>query len=383
MPDSKRFSLAQTKQSKEGFSGFVVITTARRAVPFICGVAAKLNDSNGVIRDIIVGNTSDYARVIKPKYVTPDVFKSFLVIDEFDNFVDSDLYIGDAFTKATATASFPAVLPFLKNADEATEYVVCQLPGSCLLMGGCAVPVGKKVDTNVGLFEEMSPDHARWYDLALDKFDKAAHDIIIANLSAMATHVPKIKRGQEYIAASKFQVFSLDDEEEEELEKVLSAVQLEMENAAATNAGKARAHAAEMAPIPKHVRGLAAKDDNDQSLATKTTATGSTAAPQTSTVMKGCRLMLSLSNMKDGTNYGPILNTDGKVILPFLSSFFSVVWDSILTILSTYSLPFRKFLRLPTKNGSLNWHASSSKPPRSCGPKNPHPRRLISTCHLL
>ena len=70
-------------------------------------------------------------------------------------------------------------------------------------MGGCAVPVGEKVDTNVGLFEEMAPDHARWYDLALDKFDKAAHDIIITNLSAMATHVPKIKRGQEYIAASR------------------------------------------------------------------------------------------------------------------------------------------------------------------------------------
>ena len=39
----------------------------------------------------------------------------------------------------------------------------------------------------------------------------------------MATHVPKIKRDQEYISASKFQVFSLGDEEEEELEKELAA----------------------------------------------------------------------------------------------------------------------------------------------------------------
>ena len=95
-----------------------------------------------------------------------------------------------------------------------------------------------------------------------------------------------------------------------------------MENAAATNAGKARASAAEMAPIPKHVRGLAAKDNDDQSLATKTTATGSVSAPQTSTVTKGCRLMLSLSKMKDGANYGPFLNMDGKIILTFPSFFF-------------------------------------------------------------
>ena len=138
----------------------------------------------------------------------------------------------------------------------------------------------------------------------------------------MGSHVLKIMRGQEYIAASKHQVFSLDEDKEEELEKEIAAVQLGMENAAATNTGKARAIAAEVAPIPKLVCGRTPKDDDDYSLATKTTATGSTSVPHTSTVMKTTRLMLALGNAKDGKTYDPIINTDGKVILiiPFFLS---------------------------------------------------------------
>ena len=160
---------------------------------------------------------------------------------------------------------------------------------------------------------------------ALEKFSKATHDIVIINLTTMGTHLPKTKHGQEYISASKFQVFSLNNEEEEKLEKELAAVQLDMENAATTSTGKARANAAEMAPIPKHVRGLTTKDNNDQSLATKTTATGSTSAPQTSTVLKGTHMVLSLCNTKDGITYGPIINTDGKVILIIPSFLFGVL----------------------------------------------------------
>ena len=107
-----------------------------------------------------------------------------------------------------------------------------------------------------------------------------------------------------------------------------------MENASTTSTDKARESAAEMAPIPKHVRGLTTKDDDDQSLATKTTATGSTSAPQINTVMKGTCMFLALCNVKDGVPYGPILNTDGMVILIILFFLFCVlmIYSNLITL---------------------------------------------------
>ena len=49
--------------------------------------------------------------------------------------------------------------------------------------------------------------------------------------------------------------------------------------------------------------------------------------------MKGTRMLLALCNSKDGITYGPILNTDGKVIL--VISFF--LFQDLVILFQSFS----------------------------------------------
>jgi hypothetical protein len=315
---AKRLANAMTLNCSDGRVGIVVLTTSRRAVSISLTTKGTLAG-----REVIVGTASNHAAQPKLVHVTTEITKDVLVLREASWFDEADAdapHVGETFTKETAAADFPTIVPFLKSDDDATEYAVGSYPASHLFGakdGETVGPNGKSVDEVQGQCEEHSMDLSHWYE-AMCGFNKQAHDALVAAATAMKTHLPKCKpRGVAYASNGLVVVTRLsDDDEDGDLHAASAAILLACETTAAANIKLAAEIAAENAfnatAIPRSVRrGLDSGSGDDDGTLTTCTAAGGTSAKQ----MMSARLLIVHSNETGGVHYGPKVSEEGEEIL--------------------------------------------------------------------
>jgi hypothetical protein len=134
--------------------------------------------------------------------MSTDVTKDVLVLKEASLFKDGDAEppnVGKSFTKATATVDFLTIVPFLKDDNDVTEYIVRYYPTSFLFGGakeGATLgPNGKGVDKVRGQCKEYSLDLIHWYK-AIRTIVQPAHNAIITAVAAMPNYLLSKKRSQ-------------------------------------------------------------------------------------------------------------------------------------------------------------------------------------------